>query len=140
MTIATISPIWKLIKSVSLSIIARMWIQHSDCYTGERDCSSTQICSQPGYCQGNTLSQNAAENKLECQEQCYDNQQCLWYTFQETANLCVLTSTCSPQNATNSVYGQRSCFNDNTKPSIFKKLCKNFPHLTLNIKQGFGLN
>ena len=90
----------------------------SDCFTGERDCP-TQICSQPGYCQGNIVLQTISESEESCQQLCGFENECQWYTYNEQSNTCILTSNCSPQDVANTVYGQKSCFQGQSKKVIF---------------------
>ncbi len=56
----------------------------------------------------------------ECQEACYDDGNCLWYTFDSTLNYCLLTSDCTPRNTSvPKVFGQKTCFQvDEGNPSI----------------------
>lgn len=72
--------------------------------------AQSDICSQPGQCQGTFINQTVTESETKCQQLCYYDSECQWYTFEQTLNLCVLTSTCSPQTSNNAVYGQKECF------------------------------
>ena len=79
-----------------------------DCSTGQRDCP---ICSVPGECTGILVGNAFVPNENECQEACFNNDECNWYTYDYEFEFCTMTSDCSPQNSsTLKTFGQRSCF------------------------------
>ncbi len=92
----------------------------SDCYTGEVTCPDT-LCSQTGFCQGASVGDTKTDTERGCQEDCFENTRCNWYTFYPDFQDCVLTSDCTPLIFSGSVYGERDCFTtdpgDGTDPS-----------------------
>ena len=92
-----------------------------ECFTGQRGCL---VCSQSGQCQGNLVGQAISETEEDCQEACFNDDDCLWYTFDFQASLCLLTSDCVPVNSSSlKVYGEKNCFiqnGDGTNPSKVK--------------------
>ena len=80
-----------------------------DCFTGEATCPSV-VCGQPGICQGNLVGQEKANSEQECQDICFTNEQCQWYTYYQTSSDCILTSDCLPYVTSTSVYGEKKCF------------------------------
>ena len=88
------------------------------CFTGERDCP---VCSIPGECQGNLVGQTVSDTEEDCQRECFNDPDCLWYTYDFVLSYCLLTSDCFPRNSTSQkTYGQKNCYQDNgdgTNPS-----------------------
>ncbi len=85
----------------------------SDCYTGQPDCSDT-ICSQPGECQGNIVDDEfSVLTEEECQRLCFENVQCLWYTYDYSVEYCLLTSDCVFVDTYTKLYGQKECYDGN---------------------------
>ncbi len=93
-----------------------------ECYTGQKDCS---VCDQPGECQGNVVDDFAVPSVDECKEECFNNENCFWYTYDVTLSYCLLTTNCQPKNSSVSkVFGQKSCYQQNiTNPSILIYTC-----------------
>ncbi len=81
------------------------------CFTGEKDCE-TSICSQPGECQGSFVADLFVLDEENCQKECFENNECLWYSFDVDFDYCLLTKDCSPINSTSKVFGQKSCYDD----------------------------
>lgn len=79
------------------------------CYTGERNCSK-YVCSQAGECQGVIVGQHLVDYEEECLEKCYENEDCIWYSFQYDIEHCMLTANCVPQESDKTFIGQRGCY------------------------------
>ena len=93
----------------------------SDCFTGQRDCP---ICTIPGECVGTISGYVFVPTEEDCQMECFNNDECQWYTFDPSFDYCVLTSNCIPTNtSTESIFGQKNCYQDlgnSSKDSIFR--------------------
>ncbi len=86
------------------------------------------VCNEPGECQGTIVGNSFLSNEEDCQKECFNNANCLWYTFDSNQEFCLLTSNCNPMNSsTPKVYGQKDCYQENTgmNPSMIKFLIWN---------------
>ncbi len=82
----------------------------SDCFTGQKDCP---ICQISGECQGSFVGGSYVSSVENCEEECYNDPKCQWYTYDLNVGYCFFTSDCSPKNASSpSVFGQKFCFQD----------------------------
>ncbi len=81
-----------------------------DCFSSQKDCPQ-YVCSEPGHCEGIVIGNAFLNSENECIELCYNDIDCLWYTYDNDAQFCYLTSNCITKNTTTSqVYGQKQCF------------------------------
>ncbi len=50
----------------------------------------------------------------ECQRQCFNNDDCSWYTYDLDVDYCFLTRDCQVMGTSeNKVFGQKECYQDN---------------------------
>ncbi len=90
-----------------------------DSYTGQKDC---QICDQPGECVGSFVDDSFLPTKDDCQKECFNNDECLWYTYDYDFDYCLLTSDCLPMNkSAQKVFGQQSCYDSDIGGTSCKK-------------------
>jgi len=66
----------------------------TDCVSGNRTCSQGEGCYFTGICQGIFLNAATANNFGACQTQCDNEANCLYFTFKDADNICLLYLNC----------------------------------------------
>jgi len=52
------------------------------------------VCWESGLCYGDKLLNLEASTEIECRDQCRDDNDCNWFTFDEIDHFCFLYDTC----------------------------------------------
>ncbi len=70
-------------------------------------------CSLPGQCvNSEQISSGVEDDKYACRQECKNNEDCNWFTFHTTLNVCVLYNTClniTEANCDSCVTSERDC-------------------------------
>ncbi len=83
-----------------------------DCISGERSCEAPPdlVCNEPGQCLGSFVGTDAAADLNDCLEQCQDNEDCQWWSYDFSDGLCLFTRDCPEvDDCDTCVHGQTEC-------------------------------
>ena len=83
-----------------------------NCISGESTCQKQLQCSVTGECQGTVIA--AFENvtlESDCQNICWKNEKCQWYTFLSDTGFCLTYEDCTflDDSITIALSGERNC-------------------------------
>ena len=92
-----------------------------DCYTSESGCPVGDLCNIPGRVIGHQIDFDIAVNSEECVRQCQSVENCTFYTFDSSSNLCFLFRDASSFDTSckSCTSGQSSCSGGKQEISLY---------------------